>query len=145
MAGAGGVGGARACGGEHGTQLLSHLSDGTRWDNRPLYARIEAEDPRRLLVTYPGVIADIRATTQGDPVQATGRHGLAAQGTGRIWAIVWRQRNRIGQDPTGQLGEWLSPHRCTLAASMERPRFDFRLYRSELYDCRWDPAFAEGN
>ncbi len=129
-----------------GPQLLSHLSDGTRWDNRPLYARIEEEAPRRLLVTYPGVIAEYYAptlkVTQFRPPAAM---DSLLKGRGSVWAIVWRQRNRIGQDPTGGLGDWLS-RRCTLAASVERPRFDFRLYRSELYDCRWSsPEMAGGN
>ncbi len=57
---------------------------------------------------------------------------LAAHG--RFWAVVSVRRDGIVHDASGEASAWLDRH-CHVRHSHERPRFDYRMYRVDLFLC----------
>jgi hypothetical protein len=114
----------------------SHLVDGTRFEYRPAYRRITADGPKELVVTWPigpdeeygpGLrTADLTADTAG--LNATLRH------EGSIWVVASEKRYGLVGDDGGALAAWLLG-RCRLVLVTQRPRFDDRLYRVNLFRC----------
>lgn len=115
---------------------LSHLSDGTRFDYRPAYRQIEREAPGRPVVTWPAVLAEAYAPgLQRLPLrpEASYLDSLLAR-HGDLWVVASVKRAGIALDDRGELEGWLAL-RCRRRGVTERPRFDYRLYRVELFRC----------
>ncbi|MEE9269286.1 MAG: hypothetical protein V3V49_03410, partial [Candidatus Krumholzibacteria bacterium] len=53
---------------------------------------------------------------------------------GDFWAVASVKRNGITGDLPGADTGWLAEH-CRLAHSHMKPRFDYRIYRVDLYRC----------
>lgn len=115
---------------------LSHLSDGSRFDYRPAFRQIEREGPRVAVVTWPDVIAAAyapnltRLSLRPDSAYLGGL--LAIQRD--LWVVASVKRAGIALDDSGELAAWLGD-RCRRRGVHEGRRFDYRIYRVELYRC----------
>ena len=114
---------------------VSHLSDGTRFDYRPAFAVIAREAPDVAVVTQPIIVQrhyapDVRAFELRPRLPLDSL--LAAEH--RLWFVIPVQRYGIVGDNAGRLRAWLFAH-CRLRAAFERPRLDYRMYRTELHSC----------
>jgi len=112
----------------------SHLSDGTRFDYRPAYAYVRRAG-EGILVGSPAIVArhyasDLRYRESPASVD-TLSNWLAGSGT--LWVIAPYHRNGLVADAPGLEG-WLFVH-CRPVLRTERPRFDYRVYRVDLYRC----------
>ena len=116
--------------------LASYLSDGTRFDYRPAYRAVAAADPRAVVLAWPVVLQRHYAPELN--ARELRMEPLLLERTlrdvGELWAIVPVQRYGIVGDDGDRAARWLAA-RCRLADSFERPRFDYRRYRVELYRC----------
>lgn len=115
---------------------VSHLSDGTRFDYRPAYETIGAEAPQVAVLTQPLVIQQHYAPAlRGFQLRTSPAFLDSTLARERdLWVVVSVQRYGIVGDPDGRLARWLAPH-CQQRTAYERPRFDYRRYRVELYRC----------
>lgn len=115
---------------------ISHLSDGTRFDYRPAFRRIQAVDGKLPVYTEPLVEQRHYAPRLdgrqlvADPAWMEGE--LRSEGT--LWVVASRRREGILGDSRNRFATWLTD-RCRLEGAWGRPRFDYRLYRVELYLC----------
>jgi hypothetical protein len=109
--------------------VVSHLSDGSRFDYRTAYQAIAHLGPDRPVA---GGI-EVLARAYAPDLPPTARPGdLARAGTG-FWFIASYQRYGIrGASP--RLKAWLDAN-CRRVVSSERPRFDYRVHRVELLWC----------
>ncbi len=119
----------------------SHLSDGTRFDYRPAYAYVRRAGGG-ILVGSPAIVArhyasDLRYRESPASVD-TLSNWLAGSGT--LWVIAPYHRNGLVADAPGLEG-WLFVH-CRPVLRTERPRFDYRVYRVDLYRCGGPGAAA---
>jgi hypothetical protein len=115
---------------------VSHLMDGTRFDQRPAFARIERERPDLLVLTAPAIVQRAYAPR----LRA---HELSAN-TVRLDSLMAMERDlwvvsaNTEDGPTVENGEelagWLRDH-CRLADVRERRRLDHRRHRVELWRC----------
>ncbi len=114
---------------------LSHLSDGTRFDYRPAFARIAADPPEAVLA-WPVVLQRAYApqfhayelrpdSVRLDSILTRERHA---------WAVVSVKRYGVVGDDGGQIASWLGGH-CVQVDSYQRPRLDYRMYRVDLWRC----------
>lgn len=114
----------------------SHLSDGTRFDYRPAFGHVAGAAPERLVVTWPLILqrhyapALRAAELRPDPARLDA--ALAAEG--ELWVIASVKRYGIAMDDSGALAAWLA-RRCRRDAAFERPRWDYRVYRVEVWRC----------
>jgi mannosyltransferase len=115
---------------------VSYLSDGSRFDYRPAFARITREAPQRPVLTWPRVIQMRYAPAlRGFELNVpTARRDSLLDSSGQLWAVVSVKRYGIAGDDSGELGQWLI-ERCRMVESHERPRLDYRLYRVNLWRC----------
>lgn len=115
---------------------VSFLSDGTRFDYRPAFARIEREAPALEVLTWPIPLQQVYApqlhatllpttTVQLDSVLNADRS---------LWAVVSVKRYGIVGDDNGDMAQWFSNH-CRVKGQYQRPRFDYRMYRVDLWRC----------
>ena len=117
--------------------LASHLSDGTRFDYRPAFEEIRRSAPGRLVLVWPAVtalhyISDLRrAELAQSPSQLD---SLLAHET-RAWAVVSVKRYGLATEGGRALHDWLQQH-CVERDAFERARFDVRMYRVSLQECR---------
>lgn len=123
---------------------VSHLADGTRYDPRPAFARIERERPDILVLTVPIIMQrayapQLRArelsanTTQLDSLLTAERD---------FWVVSPSKREGSILPNGAELVAWLG-ERCHLAEAHERRRLDYRRYRVELWRCtRVEPVGA---
>jgi uncharacterized membrane protein len=119
---------------------VSHLSDGTRFDYRGAYARIEREAPSVAVFTTPLVLQreyapNLRAYEF--PTTTTRLDSLLAK-EGDVWAVTSVKRYGIIGDDTGAIAHWLR-ERCRQVDSYQRPRLDYRLYQVDLWRCTENP------
>lgn len=118
----------------------SHLSDGTRFDYRPAYRHIQARAPDRLVLTWPTILQrhyapGLRAAQLSmDPARLDAR--LAAEGA--LWVVASAKRYGIALDDSGAVAAWLA-RRCLREAAFERPRWDYRVHRVEVWRCTAAP------
>lgn len=114
----------------------SYLSDGTRFDYRPAFARIEREAPTLAVLTWPIPQQQAYAPQLRAMPLPTGAAQLeSALGTDRdLWAVVSVKRYGIVGDDRGDMASWLSSH-CRLRDQYQKPRFDYRMYRVDLWRC----------
>src|SRR5690606_8126277 len=116
--------------------LVSHLSDGMRFDPRPAFRVIEATAPELPVLTTPIILQRHYAPRlDGRELKMTAAQldeTLAAHG--RFWAVVSVRRDGIVHDASGEASAWLDRH-CHVRHSHERPRFDYRMYRVDLFLC----------
>lgn len=115
---------------------VSYLSDGTRFDYRPAFERIQSDAPDLAVLTAPIIIqrhyaSSLRGIELGFE---TNRLEQVLQEESDVWVIAPVRRYGIWQDANGELADWLV-NRCRLDSSYQRPRFDYRLYRTDLYRC----------
>ena len=116
---------------------LSHLSDGTRFDYRPAYRRIEQDDPSALVLTTP-LIEQLTYGPGLRTLELTAdttvlREALARERT--MWAVLSIKRTGLVGDDAGTLQPWVERN-CRRVQVTERPRWDYRFYRVELYRCQ---------
>lgn len=115
---------------------VSYLSDGTRFDYRPAFGRIRQEAPDLAVLTAPIIVQRHYAPSlRGIELRFERNlleHVLGEEGD--LWLIAPVRRYGIWQDANGELAAWLVD-RCRLDSSYQRPRFDYRLYRTDLYRC----------
>lgn len=120
--------------------IVSYFSDGLRFDYRPAYARIKTEQPGIPVFAWPTALQSeygpgLKAY-ELRPDSAYLRQTLAA--SGEMWAVVSHKRYGIVEDEGRQIERWLGEF-CRIVDRYERPRFDYRLYRVELYRCAAQP------
>lgn len=119
-----------------GPSALSHLSDGTRFDYRPAFAFVRATSPRLPMLAWPIIVAreyapDLTAYELApDPRRVDALLGRL----GDLWVVTSEKRYGIVGDDDGRLGGWLRS-RCALRFTSQRPRFDDRVYRIDVYRC----------
>jgi len=123
---------------------VSELSTGTRFDYRPAFRQIRAQAPGVTVLTWPIVeqrqyAPELRAL---DLMRVAGRVDAVLAVERDLWVVASAQRYGIVGDAGGRLTDWLHT-RCALRGSFERPRFDYRTYRVELYRCRSDEGVRE--
>ncbi len=120
--------------------IVSFFSDGLRFDYRPAYARIKAEQPGIPVFAWPLVLANEYGrglrVYELRPDSVFLRQTLAA--AGETWAVISVKRNGVVADDGQQIDHWLAQF-CRRVDRYERPRFDYRMYRVDLYRCseRW--------
>lgn len=118
---------------------LSYLRDGARFDYRPAFAHIAAQDPRGTVVVWPRVQAtwgtpevesiELRSTT---PVSLFDSLMIARD---RFWVITSQRRYGIIGDADGRKQQWLGRH-CDRVVTTGAPRYDFEQYVAMLWECR---------
>jgi len=116
--------------------LVSHLSDGMRFDPRPAFRAIAATAPELPVLTTPIIFQrhyapeldgrELRMTT------AQLEEVLASHS--RFWVVALVRREGLAFDSSGEVAPWLARH-CRLIHSHQRPRFDYRVYRVDLHLC----------
>lgn len=114
----------------------SYLSDGTRFDYRPVFAHAERVAPQIPIVTWPLVLQQHYAPDLDGRelrVQRPYLDKLLAD-EGDLWLVASRRRYGYSWDDFGLFPRWLTEH-CLLELVEEGARFDFRQYRVELYRC----------
>lgn len=113
---------------------VSHLSDGTRFDYRPALARVAASAEARPLLGWP--LIQSRHYAPGLEIREF--EGTAAQLKGMnleegFWVIgSFARYGLFPEDGTAR--PWLDMH-CRVELRTERPRVDYRVYRTELFWC----------
>ena len=116
---------------------VSHVVDGSRFDYRPAYRHIAAVNPDLLVLTWP--IALQRYYSPGLRVRQLTLDANVLDSTlaseSDFWAVASVKRYGITGDLRGADTRWLPQH-CRLAHSHMKPRFDYRIYRVDLYRCR---------
>lgn len=112
---------------------LSHLSDGTRFEYRPAFARIAAE-PAAPTLAWPLIVARHYGASL-EPVELEGTVAqldrAAADGPFRV--VLSRARNGARVARWDSL-EWLDAN-CRVTLRTGRPRYDYRSYQVELWEC----------
>ena len=115
---------------------ISYLSDGTRFDYRPAYRRIESISPGTFVLTWP--IAQQRRYAPGLNARELPTDSVAldsALGARRdLWVVASVKRYGIVGDDTGGMAHWLTDH-CSQVDEYQRPRLDYRIYRVDLWRC----------
>jgi len=114
----------------------SHLSDGTRFDYRPAFARIRASGSSRFVLTWPIVLQRYYAPELRAGELIADRRFLDStlDRERDIWAVVSVRRYGVVTDRARVIAGWLRDA-CRLDDAYERPRLDYRVYRVELYRC----------
>lgn len=113
----------------------SHLSDGTRFDYRPAFDRIEEAAPELPVLIQP--MAQLRwyaPDLDGRRLSVDMDEAPPELPDGGAWAVVGVRRYGIPGDESGAFRRWLS-RRCDLEGAWEGLRFDYRRYRVELHRC----------
>ena len=116
--------------------LVSHLSDGTRFDYRPAYARISRDAPGATVLTSPIVLQRWYAPTLHGielPFRRSRLDSLLTR-TGGLWAVTSVKRYGVVGDADGELTAWLN-ERCRPIDQYQRPRVDYRMYRVDVWHC----------
>jgi 4-amino-4-deoxy-L-arabinose transferase-like glycosyltransferase len=119
---------------------VSHLSDGTRFDYRPVFDHIRrSEAAQRKVVSWPAAVHHHYASDL--PYRASRLDSASLQRVldeeGSFWLILRRRRygiDAIGGVPTRQVLQWIS-NNCRNVQEFFRPRVDYREYRLQLYSC----------
>lgn len=118
----------------------SHLSDGTRFDYRPAFRHVERAAPGRLVVTWPIVVQRHYAPglRAAELRGGTARLDAWVAAEGEVWVVASVKRYGIALDDSGALAAWLA-RRCRRDAAFERPRWDYRVHRVEVWRCTAGP------
>lgn len=116
--------------------MVSYLSDGMRFDYRPSFRAIESTDPRPAVLTFPIAFQRLYAPDLRGIETPFDRPSLdrILADEGSIWTIIPLRRYGIWQDVDGELERWVRDN-CRFFSATEKPRFDYRRYRAELYRC----------
>jgi hypothetical protein len=116
--------------------VVSYLSDGMRFDYRPAYARIQAEAPGAVVLTWPEVLGrEYAPRLRLRPIDRRQTHlDSLLRREGGAWAVVSRGRGGVVGAHRAGFEEWLR-ERCRVVSADERPRLDYRMYRVELWWC----------
>jgi 4-amino-4-deoxy-L-arabinose transferase-like glycosyltransferase len=106
--------------------LVSHLSDGTRFDYRPAYAYIE--------LGWPAAVQQYYAPNlRFRPLRLTPEYlDQTLQDTSGFWLVGSYRRYGMAWDRGG--ARWVTYH-CRQVLQTQRPRLDYRSYRVELHWC----------
>lgn len=116
--------------------VVSHLSDGTRFDYRPAFAEIRAKSPGTAVLTWPIALQrvyapDLRASEI--PTSSAALDSVLHR-DGDVWAVTSVKRFGIAGDDTGEMSRWLATN-CRQVDEYQRPRLDYRMYRVDLWRC----------
>lgn len=115
----------------------SYLSDGTRFDYRPAFARIERDAPARTVLAWPIIMQRHYAPqlhTYEVPFTADSL-SLLLNRERDLWAIMSVKRYGIATDDgNGTIARWLGEH-CRQIDQYQHPRVDYRMYRVDLWRC----------
>ncbi|MFN0178724.1 MAG: glycosyltransferase family 39 protein [Gemmatimonadales bacterium] len=116
-------------------ETVSHLADGSRFDYRPAFAMIHRLGPDypvtgRMDPFIAAYAPDLRYTPMEKFRSLRNRQGF--------WLVASVRRLGLREGGPG-LQVWIDSN-CRRVSSFERPRFDYRLYRVELYWCGSDPV-----
>lgn len=115
-----------------GPGVVSHLSDGSRYDYRAAYRVIERLGPEY------AVFGDIDVIRHAYAPSLIGRTQRTYQPGTPYWLVGSYQRYGLrGGSPRSQ--QWLDRN-CRRVAQFARPRFDYRDFRVELYWCGSAPV-----
>ena len=123
----------------------SHLSDGTRFDYRPAFAHVARTAPELTVLTWPVPLQRHYAPAlrgRGLPTDPRRLDRFLAEERD-LWAVASVRRHGIAMDDTGAVAAWLDAH-CRRAHAHQRPRWDYRVYRVELWRCTAPAAAARG-
>ncbi|HTT28258.1 MAG TPA: glycosyltransferase family 39 protein [Solirubrobacteraceae bacterium] len=121
--------------------LISNLSDGMRFDYRPAYRYVQERGGGRLVLGWPAAEQQHYApdvpfqSLDGTTVNAylLDRALIRAHG---FWFVGSLHREElVGADQSAR--DWVNAH-CRTVLTTERPRFDYREYRVELWWCGED-------
>lgn len=115
---------------------VSFMSDGTRFDYRPAFARIERDAPNMRVLTWPIPQQQAYAPRLNATELPTTTVGLDSvlNRSRSLWAVVSVKRYGIVGDDRGKVANWLSS-KCQLIDQYQKPRFDYRMYRVDLWRC----------
>jgi hypothetical protein len=119
---------------------VSYLSDGTRFDYRPAYARIAAVGPTHAVLTWPvALFHEYAPNLHGYelPTRRARLDSLLAQERD-LWAVISVKRYGIVGDDSGDIAQWLNTN-CRQVDTYQRPRLDYRIYRVDLWRCNASP------
>jgi hypothetical protein len=117
--------------------IVSFLSDGLRFDYRPAYNQIAAQDAGATVLGWPEILRKYYAKDlHGYELKSDSVYlNRILDRDKDVWAVVSTKRYGIVEDDSGQLQDWLK-RRCQIENSFTHPRFDYRVYRVDLYRCR---------
>lgn len=126
---------------------ISYLSDGTRFEYRPAFRRIQRVAPDLTVLTWPRALQQAYAPRLRERalfgLDRSELNALLAR-EGSLWAVVSVKRYGIVGDDSGAITSWLRAN-CHEDSAYERPRIDYRIYRVELWRCTaGDPATGGG-
>lgn len=114
----------------------SYISDGTRFDYRPVLRHVERTGPELAVAMWPTIVLRHYAPglrTEELPLRAAGLDRMLARERD-LWVVVSERSYGIVKDERGEVARWLNDH-CRLELFVQRPRFDHRRYRVELHRC----------
>jgi hypothetical protein len=116
--------------------IVSYVSDGLRFDYRPAYAEVARRDPDGIVLGWPEILRkQYGGALRGFELRPDSIYlNRILSREGALWAVVSTKRYGIVEDPEGVEALWLSRN-CRIEKSYERPRFDYRVYRVDLYRC----------
>jgi len=115
---------------------VSYLSDGTRFDYRPVFSQIDREGGLVTVLTKPIVLQRFYAP-QLHAVELPSRPSQLDSLLERdhdLWVVTSVKRYGISGDDSHAVAGWLSGH-CRPRGSYQRPRLDYRVYRVDLWRC----------
>ncbi|HEX7090794.1 MAG TPA: glycosyltransferase family 39 protein [Longimicrobiales bacterium] len=123
--------------------LVSHLSDGMRFDPRPAFRVIAGTAPELPVLTTPIIFQRHYAPElDGRELKMnTAQLDEMLAGGSPFWVVALVRREGLAFDGSGEVAPWLDRH-CRLTHSHQRPRFDYRVYRVDLHLC--GPPLGDG-
>lgn len=116
------------------TGLVSHLSDGTRFDYRPALRTAQESDSTRPILTWPIVVARHYAPTL-DTEELTGSRSQLEATSKRGPFFVIASEGRSGYKVMESDAERWIRENCRRQQESRRPRLDYRDYRAVLFAC----------
>jgi hypothetical protein len=116
--------------------MVSHLSDGTRFDYREAFSQINRTAPDLAVLTWPIAIQHEYGPglrSHELPSTVTGLDSALSQ-YHDLWAVTSVKRYGMVGDDTGEMERWFWQN-CREQGQFERPRLDYRIFRVDLWRC----------
>lgn len=115
---------------------VSQLTDGNRFDYRPAFEYVEDHAPSDPVLVWP-IATQRHYAPSLESVEFQADLEQLQQMSDRdqqFWVIASRRRYGIVGDDTGEVVSWLF-RRCEFIRAYQRPRFDYRQYSVQLFQC----------